>query len=115
MGNAGGAIAEFQNHNPDAISHIKWLRGNDTSPSIAPHPPHFTSSSSLSFMTNHGEDIVLKEGEVVEASQDKQVVPLPIPPRATPPVPTIPFLSISEWVEGDGPRQEAIMAALMRI
>ena len=47
-------------------------------------------------MTDHGENIVLEEGEVVEAGQNKQAIPLPIPPHATPPVPVIPFLSISE-------------------
>ena len=66
-------------------------------------------------MSQHGADIVREEGEVIEEGQGKQVVPLPIPPRATPPVPTIPLFSISERIEGDGPRQEAIMAALMRI
>ena len=66
-------------------------------------------------MTDHGKNVVLEEGEVIKASQVKQAIPLPIPPCATPPIPTIPLFSISEWIEGDGPRQEAIMAALMRI
>ena len=66
-------------------------------------------------MSNHGEDAVCEEGEIVEAGQVEQVVPLPIPPRATPPVPTIPLFSILEWIEGDGPQQEAIMSTLMWI
>ena len=66
-------------------------------------------------MTNHGENIVLEEGEVIKARQDKQAIPLPIPPCATPPLPTVPFLSILEQIEGDGARQEAIMATLMQI
>ena len=113
MGNTEEAIAEFQNCNPNAVSHIKRLRDNDELPTITLHPPHFTTSSS--FMTDHGEDIVLEEGEVVKTGQVEQAVPLPIPPCTTPPVPTIPLLSISEWIEGDGPRQEAIMATLMQI
>ena len=64
-------------------------------------------------MPNHSEDIVLEEGEVIEASQVEQAIPLPIPPHATPPLPTVPFLSILDWIEGSSPRQEAIMATLM--
>ena len=64
-------------------------------------------------MSHHGEDIVHEEGEIIEAGQGKQVVPLPIPPHVTPPVPVIPLFSISEQIEGKGPRQEAIMATLM--
>ena len=66
-------------------------------------------------MSNHGEDVVCEEGKIIEAGQVEQTVPLPIPPRVTPPVPTIPFFSISERIEGDGPWQEAIMSTLMRI
>ena len=66
-------------------------------------------------MSHHGEDIVLEEGEVIEAGQVEQAIPLPIPPRATPPVSTIPLFSISERIEGNSPRQEAIMSALMWI
>ena len=66
-------------------------------------------------MSYHGEDTVREEGEIVEEGQVEQTIPLPIPPRATPPVPTIPLFSISEWIEGNGPRQEAIMSALMPI
>ena len=114
MGNAEGAIAEFRNHNPDAVSHIKQLRDSDTS-NIASHSSHSSLPTSSSFMTNHGENIVLEEGEVIKARQDKQAILLPIPPHTTPPIPTIPLFSISERIEGDGPRQEAIMAALMQI
>ena len=66
-------------------------------------------------MSNHGENTVREEGEIVEAGQVEQVIPLPVPPCATPPVPTIPLFSILERIEGDGPWQEAIMSALMRI
>ena len=66
-------------------------------------------------MSQHGENNVHEEGEIVEAGQDEQTIPLPVPPRATPPVPTVPLFSISERIEGNGPRHEAIMSALMRI
>ena len=74
---------------------------------------HHPSILLLHSMTNHGEDVVLEEGKVIETGQVKQALPLPIPPRVTPPIPTIPFLSVLEWIEGSGPRQEAIMATLM--
>ena len=66
-------------------------------------------------MSNHGENTVCEEGEIIETSQVKQTVPLPIPPHATPPLPANTLLSISERIEGDGPWQEAIMSTLMRI
>ena len=66
-------------------------------------------------MSNHGENNVHKEGEIIEEGQSEQAIPLPIPPCTTPPVPTVPFLSVSEWIEGNSPRQEAIMAALMHV
>ena len=111
MGNAEEAMAEFRNCNPNTASHIKRLRDNNELPNPALDPLHSITSPPL--MSNHGEDIILEEGEVVEAGQGKQVVPLPIPPHATPPVPVVPLFSILEWIEGEGPRQEAIMAALM--
>ena len=111
------ALAEFRNHHPNAISHIKRL-GADIGPSDLVPSAISTPLSSLLHthsMTTHGEDIVLEEGEIVQEGQDEQAVPLPIPPCTTSPLPTIPLLSILEWIEGNGPRQEVIMAALMRI
>ena len=112
MDHAVEAIAEFRNRNPDAISHIKELRGDK-------EPHHPTSSlpfvTSTPFMSNHGEDTIREEGKVIETSQVEQTVPLPIPPRTTPPLPANTFLSILEQIEGDGPWQEAIMSTLMQI
>ena len=112
MDHAREAIAEFRNHNPDAVSHIKKLGSDEELVNPTSSFPFVTSATSMS---NHGEDTVCEEGEVIETSQVEQTVPLPIPPRATPPVPTVPLFSISEQIEGNGPRQEAIMSALMRI
>ena len=112
MEHATEAIAEFRNCNPDAVSHIKRLRSdreqtNPTSPLPFVIP--------ITHMSHHGENTVHEEGEIVKERQSEQAIPLPIPPHVTPPVPTVPLFSISEWIEGDGPRQEAIMSALMRI
>ena len=108
MEHATEAIAEFRNRNPDAISHIKGLRSDGEGANPLSSIPFV--SSIIAHMSQHGENAVRKEGEVIEEGQDKQVVPLPIPPHATPPVPTIPLFSISERIEGDGPWQEAIMS-----
>ena len=114
MGHTEEALAEFKCHNPNAISHIKRLNKEMTSLGLfTPTTISTPLPTLLRSMTTHGEDIVLEEGEVVEAGQDKQAIPLPIPPHVTPPIPTVPFLSVSEQIEGNGPWQEAIMATLM--
>ena len=66
-------------------------------------------------MSSQGENPVHEEGEIVKEGQVEQTLPLPIPPCTTPPVSTVPLFSISERIEGDSPRQEAIMSTLMRI
>ena len=89
MGHTEEAIAEFRNRNPNAVSHIKRLRDNDEFPNSMSSPCHPSISSY--FMSDHGEDTIHEEGEIVKAGQDEQTLPLPIPPHATPPVPTIPL------------------------
>ena len=113
MEHATEAIAEFRNRNPDAISHIKRFRSDEEQTTPISSIPFI--SSIITHMSQHGENTVHKEGKTIEEGQNKQVVPLPIPPCVTPPVPVIPLFSISEQIEGEGPRQEAIMAALMQI
>ena len=43
-------------------------------------------------MSQHGENTVHEGGGIIEEGQVEQAIPLPVPPRTTPPVPTIPLV-----------------------